>query len=186
MLRVAQLAIHLDRDVNDKGVVLNKQEHLAPIFGLEKEGAKNLATMLAEELGVAPERIVGSELMLYDVVTPTLGGRDEEMIFSARLDNLAMSHAAIRAIVDAAPSAGAGELVPVAALFDHEEVGSETAYGAQSGFFRARSSASSWAVAARARTSTARSPARSAYPPTWRMRFTRTTNRATNRGTSPS
>jgi aspartyl aminopeptidase len=134
MLRVAQLAIHLDRDVNDKGVVLNKQEHLAPIFGLEREGAKNLATMLAEELGVTPERIVGSELMLYDVVAPTLGGRDEEMIFSARLDNLAMSHAAIRAMIDAAPAAAAGELVPVAALFDHEEVGSETAYGAQSGF----------------------------------------------------
>ena len=72
--------------------------------------------------------------MLYDVVAPTLGGRDEEMIFSARLDNLAMSHAAIRAMIDAAPNAGAGELVPVAALFDHEEVGSETAYGAQSGF----------------------------------------------------
>jgi aspartyl aminopeptidase len=90
--------------------------------------------MLAEEVGAAPERIVGSELMLYDVVAPTLGGRDEEMIFSARLDNLAMSHAAIRAIVDAAPAAGTGELVPVAALFDHEEVGSETAYGAQSGF----------------------------------------------------
>lgn len=135
MLRVAQLAIHLDRDVNDKGVVLNKQEHLAPIFGLEREGAKNLAAMLAEELGLAaPERIVGSELMLYDVIAPTLGGRDEEMIFSARLDNLAMSHAAIRAILEAAPSAAAGDVVPVAALFDHEEVGSETAYGAQSGF----------------------------------------------------
>jgi aspartyl aminopeptidase len=134
MLRVAQLAIHLDRDVNDKGVVLNKQDHLAPIFGLATDGAKDLAAMLAEELGVPADRIVGSELMLYDVVAPTLGGRDGEMIFSARLDNLAMSHAAIRAIVDAAPSAGAGDLVPVAALFDHEEVGSESAYGAQSGF----------------------------------------------------
>lgn len=134
MLRVAQLAIHLDRDVNDKGVVLNKQEHLAPIFGLESSTAKDLRAMLAEELGVAPERIAGTDLMLYDVVPPTLGGRDGEMIFSARLDNLAMSHAAVRALVDAAPAAGAGDLVPVAALFDHEEVGSETAYGAQSGF----------------------------------------------------
>jgi aspartyl aminopeptidase len=56
------------------------------------------------------------------------------MIFSARLDNLAMSHAAIRALLEAAPKAAAGDLVPVAALFDHEEIGSETAYGAQSGF----------------------------------------------------
>jgi aspartyl aminopeptidase len=134
MLRVAQLAIHLDRDVNDKGVVLNKQDHLAPIFGLESEGARDLRAMLADELGIGGEQIVGSDLMLYDVVAPTLGGRDGEMIFSARLDNLAMSHAAIRSIVDAAPKAAAGDLVPVAALFDHEEVGSETAYGAQSAF----------------------------------------------------
>jgi aspartyl aminopeptidase len=138
MLRVAQLAIHLDRDVNDKGVVLNRQEHLAPIFGLDREGAKALPAMLAAELQVEVERIVGSELMLYDVVAPTLGGRDEEMIFSARLDNLAMSHAAVRALIDATRyphgSSTADDLVPVAALFDHEEVGSETAYGAHSGF----------------------------------------------------
>jgi len=134
MLRVAQLAIHLDRDVNEKGVVLNRQDHLAPIFGLENDGAKDLRAMLADELGITGEQIVGSDLMLYDVVAPTLGGRDGEMIFSARLDNLAMSHAAIRSIVDATPKAAGGDLVPVAALFDHEEVGSETAYGAQSGF----------------------------------------------------
>ncbi len=134
MLRVAQLAIHLDREVNDKGVVLNKQEHLAPIFGLERDGARDLRAMLAEELGVAGDQIVGSDLMLYDVVAPTLGGRDEELVFSARLDNLAMSHASIRSLIDATPKAAAGDVVPVAALFDHEEVGSETAYGAHSGF----------------------------------------------------
>ena len=134
MLRVTQLAIHLDRDVNEKGVVLNRQEHLAPIFGLDAEGSRDLPAMLADELGVPRERIVGSELMLYDIVAPTLGGRASELVFSARLDNLAMSHAAVRAIIDAAPQASDGDVVPVAALFDHEEVGSETAYGAQSGF----------------------------------------------------
>ncbi|HSO41224.1 MAG TPA: M18 family aminopeptidase, partial [Labilithrix sp.] len=134
MLRVAQLAIHLDRDVTEKGLVLNKQEHLAPIFGLASEDARSLKAMVADELDVPAERIVGTELMLYDVVRPTLGGRSREMVFSARLDNLGMSHAAIRALVDAAPAAAADDLVPVAALFDHEEVGSESAYGAHSGF----------------------------------------------------
>jgi aspartyl aminopeptidase len=134
MLRVAQLAIHLDRDVVDKGLVLNKQDHLAPIFGLASEDAKSLKTMLAEELTVPEERVVGSDLMLYDIVRPTLGGRSREMVFSARLDNLGMSHAAIRALIDAAPRAASEDLIPVAALFDHEEVGSETAYGAHSGF----------------------------------------------------
>lgn len=134
LARVAQLAIHLDRDVTDKGLVLNKQEHLAPILGLAHDGAKDLATLLAERLGIAKDEIAGSDLMLYDVVPPTLGGRDKEMIFSGRLDNLAMSHAAVRALIDAAPKAQAGDVIPVAALFDHEEVGSETAYGAHSGF----------------------------------------------------
>lgn len=134
MLRVAQLAIHLDREVTDKGLVLNKQEHLAPIFGLANDAAKDLLSMVAEQAGVPADRITGSDLMLYDIVAPTLGGRDDELIFSARLDNQAMCHAAIRALVDAAPHAQAKDLVPVAALFDHEEVGSETAYGAHSGF----------------------------------------------------
>ncbi|MBX3206932.1 MAG: M18 family aminopeptidase [Labilithrix sp.] len=133
MLRVAQLAIHLDRDVND-GLKLNRQEHLAPIFGLADGDARDLTTMLAEELSTTREAIAGSDLMLYDVVAPTLGGRSEEMIFSARLDNLAMCHAGVRALIDAAPGAEAGDVVPVVALFDHEEVGSETAYGAHSGF----------------------------------------------------
>lgn len=131
MLRVTQLAIHLDRDVNDKGLVLNRQEHLAPIFGLAGDGAADLPSMLAEKLGVPRERIAGSELALFDTVKPTKGGRDGEFVFSARLDNLAMSHAAITALIAAKPT---DHLVPIAALFDHEEVGSETAYGAHSGF----------------------------------------------------
>jgi aspartyl aminopeptidase len=134
MLRVAQLAIHLDRDVNDKGVVLNKQEHLAPIFGLAHDGATPLNERVAAKLGVSSKEIAGTDLMLYDVVAPTLGGSDDEFIFSARLDNLAMSHAAIQSLIAARPGSLAGDLIPVAALFDHEEVGSESAYGAHSGF----------------------------------------------------
>jgi aspartyl aminopeptidase len=133
MLRVAQLAIHLDRDVND-GLKLNRQEHLAPIFGLASDGAKELLVLLADELKVPKDTIAGSDLMLYDVVPPTLGGRDADLVFSGRLDNLAMCHAGVRALVDAAPPAAASDLVPVVALFDHEEVGSESAYGAHSGF----------------------------------------------------
>ena len=133
MLRVAQLAIHLDRDVND-GLKLNRQEHLAPIFGLASEGAKELHDLIGEELGVPRDRIAGSDLMLYDVVPPTLGGRDGELVFSGRLDNLAMCHAAIRALEASATRASSLDVVPVAALFDHEEVGSESAYGAHSGF----------------------------------------------------
>ena len=37
LLFIPQLAIHLDREVNEKGLLLNKQEHLNPIFGLSDE-----------------------------------------------------------------------------------------------------------------------------------------------------
>jgi aspartyl aminopeptidase len=133
MCRVTQLAIHLDREVND-GLKLNRQDHLAPIFGLARDGAPDVASMVATELKVEKDALAGIDLMLYDVVPPTLGGREDEMIFSARLDNLGMSHAGVHALIEAAPKASAGDLVPVVVLFDHEEIGSESAYGAHSGF----------------------------------------------------
>jgi aspartyl aminopeptidase len=127
LLRVPQLAIHLDREVNDKGLVLNRQDHLAPVLGLAASGG-SLGKLVAEAAGVAADRVVGSELMLFDVAPPTLGGAAGELIFSARLDNLAMCHAAVTAMQRVArPTA-----IPVIALFDHEEVGSASAAGAGS------------------------------------------------------
>jgi len=133
LCRVPQLAIHLDRDVNDKGVVLNKQEHLAPIIGLA-DGTADIADMCARELRLEKAGIVATDLMLYDIVPPTVGGADGEFLFSARLDNQAMCHAAIVALIDAAQDADKHAVVPVAVLFDHEEVGSESATGAGSAF----------------------------------------------------
>ncbi len=126
LLRIPQLAIHLDREVNEKGLILNRQDHLAPILGMA--GSGSLATLIAEAATSEPQAIVGSELMLYDLTPPTLAGQANELIFSARLDNLAMCHAAITAIL-AAPKPSS---IPVIALFDHEEVGSDSAAGAGS------------------------------------------------------
>lgn len=131
LLRVPQLAIHLDRDVNDRGLVLNRQEHLAPVFGLEgEEPSDSLLSLCAKEASVRRDDIVSSELMLHDVVPPTRAGASGEFIFSGRLDNLAMCHAAIQALLDAAERGAVDGLIPLAALFDHEEVGSNSAYGA--------------------------------------------------------
>jgi aspartyl aminopeptidase len=127
LLRVPQLAIHLDREVNDKGLVLNRQEHLAPIWGLAT-GARALPALLGDELAVETDRILGSELMLFDLAAPTRGGQQGEFIFSARLDNLAMCHAAVSAIATVAKPPS----ICVVALFDHEEVGSASAAGAGS------------------------------------------------------
>ena len=51
LLRVPQLAIHLDRGVNENGLVLNAQQHLSPIWGLGGEPA-GFAAFLADRLGV--------------------------------------------------------------------------------------------------------------------------------------
>lgn len=129
--RVTQLAIHLDRDVND-GLKLNRQEHLAPIFGLGQ--GDDMLTVCAKEAGVTREDVLAHDLMLYDVVPPTRGGRSNELFFSGRLDNLAMSHAGTVALLRAADEALTQDVVPLVALFDHEEVGSESVTGAHSAF----------------------------------------------------
>jgi aspartyl aminopeptidase len=144
LCRVAQLAIHFDRDVNEKGLVLNRQEHLAPILGLlghaghpggaDVKHTSRLTTMLATELQTTSSAIVSSELMLYDVNPPAIGGLGGDLVFSARLDNLAMSHAGVQAITEAVARIDERDLVPVVALFDHEEIGSSSAYGAEAPF----------------------------------------------------
>ncbi|MGZ3417743.1 MAG: M18 family aminopeptidase [Polyangiales bacterium] len=126
--RVASLAIHLDREVNDKGLILNKQTHLAPLLamGEPQEALNHLMTRLAGD----PSRVRGFDLGLYDLTAPTLGGQDQAFVFSARLDNLASCHAATSALVSSSTSAA----TQVIALFDHEEVGSGSATGAAGPF----------------------------------------------------
>lgn len=146
LVRVAQLAIHLDREVNEKGLLLNRQEHLAPLLGLcssrpPRTGSKTsgdaalIHELCAQALDLSLESIVSTELMLHDSLPATRGGLAGELIFAPRLDNLAMSHAAVCALQRQCerPTAHENEagLVPMIALFDHEEIGSSSAYGAQ-------------------------------------------------------
>jgi len=129
--RVPQLAIHLDREVNDRGLVLHRQEHLPPVLGLTGADAPaGLRALCAAELQVDPGDLLSFDLMFHDLTAPAVGGLSGEFIFSARLDNQAMCHAALRALIEAAPQAAEGAPLPVAALFDHEEVGSNSAAGA--------------------------------------------------------
>lgn len=132
LARVTQLAIHLDREVNEKGLILNKQNHMAPIVGLATElPTEFLRGLCAERLGVSVDSIARLDLMLYDLCEPSLGGLNEAFLFSARLDNLAMSHAAIWSLIGTAGKTN--QQIPMAMLFDHEEVGSESVTGAASG-----------------------------------------------------
>jgi aspartyl aminopeptidase len=126
LARVPQLAIHLDREVNERGLVLDKQAHLTPIWGLGRPREGELVTFLAEQLEVEASEVVAWDLMFHDLAPPAVLGVDDEFIASARLDNLCSSWAAVTALLASAEA----EHVSVACLFDHEEVGSGSTTGA--------------------------------------------------------
>jgi aspartyl aminopeptidase len=129
--RVPSLAIHLNREVNSGGLTLNAQTQLLPLAALKLDaGGLELAERLAAALGegVEAKAIRGSDLCLFDTQAPALGGARGELIFSARLDNLASCHAALSALL----TAGDADATRVVVLYDHEEVGSESAIGAGS------------------------------------------------------
>ncbi|HWA76965.1 MAG TPA: M18 family aminopeptidase [Polyangiaceae bacterium] len=135
--RIPNLAIHLNRDVNKEGLALNPQLHLSPVLGLEKAGASSALDLLARSCGdagvpgVRAPDIVAFDLCLFDLQPGTIGGDGGEFLFSARLDNLASCHAACEALLSAS---GDSEATRVIALYDHEEVGSQSATGARSQF----------------------------------------------------
>jgi aspartyl aminopeptidase len=134
VLRIPMLPIHLNREVNDAGLVLNKQEHLAPILGIAGEPLDKqcLEKLLATELGDKPDRLLDWELGLFDLQKGTLAGLEDEFISSARLDNLAMCQAALKAFMNNA----SGDSTQIIIFYDNEEIGSATANGAGSSFLR--------------------------------------------------
>ncbi|MFQ5557196.1 MAG: M18 family aminopeptidase [Acidimicrobiales bacterium] len=130
LMRVPQLAIHLDREVNDKGVKLNRQLHLSPVWGLGEARPGSLLTFVADKAEVDVADILSFDLMLHDLVPATLAGVDDEFLSAPRIDNLLSCFLA----VDAITSVGAGtEHITAVCLFDHEEVGSVSSSGAASG-----------------------------------------------------
>lgn len=129
LLRIPQLAIHLDPKVNDGGLVLDRQRHLAPIWGLAPD-LPSLRRHLAALAGVDDTDIVSWDLMLHDTQPSDLLGPAKEFISAPRIDNLLSCHAAIDAFIGAADCEP--QQVPVIALFDHEEVGSVSSTGAGS------------------------------------------------------
>ncbi|WP_392672319.1 M18 family aminopeptidase [Streptomyces sp. LN785] len=131
LLRVPQLAIHLDRSVND-GLALDRQRHLAPLWslGAPEEGA--LLRRVAAAAEVDPAGVLGWDLMLHDIQPPGYLGVEREFVVASRLDNLVSVHAGVTALTDVSTGVDRPSYIPVLAAFDHEEVGSGSETGAQS------------------------------------------------------
>ncbi|GGZ15760.1 putative M18 family aminopeptidase 2 [Streptomyces inusitatus] len=129
LLRVPQLAIHLDRTVSSEGLKLDKQRHMQPIWGLGDAHEGDLIQFLEEEAGLDEGEVAGWDLMTHAIEPPAYLGRDSELLAGPRLDNLLSVHAATAALAAAAASPGLS-YIPVLAAFDHEENGSQADTGA--------------------------------------------------------
>ena len=125
--RLPQLAIHLDRSVND-GLRLDRQTHTQPVFTLDAE--PDLLAALAEQAGVRSSDVLGHDLFTYLSQPPARFGLRNEFFASSRLDNLSSTHAGLTAIEDL----GDGDDLVLLAAFDHEEIGSATSSGAAGPF----------------------------------------------------
>jgi len=147
VLRVAQLAIHLDRGANE-GLALNPQQHLTQLWGFSTEPG-DFRGYLAAAVGVEPADVLSWDVMTHDLQPSRRIGRDLDLIAAPRLDNLATSYAGVRALIAAAGAVDSGHqssaqaslssppsqqspTIPVLVLFDHEEVGSQSERGAMS------------------------------------------------------
>ena len=137
LLRVPNLAIHLQREISEKGLKLDPQKHMAPVMGLE--GSPDASNLIAAELraqglsAATREEILAFDLMAYDTQPSGTSGSRGEFIHAPRLDNLASCHAALTALAD--PPGGGRKPPPftkLVVLYDHEEVGSRSAQGAAS------------------------------------------------------
>ncbi|KDP35783.1 hypothetical protein JCGZ_10419 [Jatropha curcas] len=151
LLRVPTLAIHLDRTVNKDGFKPNLETHLVPLFSIKSEekslelkdkdtAASSKAVhhpllmqILSDELNCGIDEIVSIELNVCDTQASCLGGANNEFIFSGRLDNLASTFCALRALIDSSKSSNdlsSEPAIRMVALFDNEEVGSGSVQGA--------------------------------------------------------
>jgi len=130
VLKVPQLAIHLDPEVSTEGLKLNRQTHVPPVWGLASPDERGFRDWLGAELSVEPAEIVAWDAMCHDTQPSCLFGVDGDLVSAPRLDNLCSSFCALQALLGALERGEELARIPVVALFDHEEVGSGSATGA--------------------------------------------------------
>lgn len=128
-LVIPSLAIHMNRGVNET-CKFNPAKELLPLASISGTAGELLET-IAKSLGVSVDGIVSHELYLVSAEKPVSFGLKDELILSPRLDDLSSVFAMLDAFCESPSSAGA---TPVFAVFDNEEVGSQTSQGAASTF----------------------------------------------------
>jgi len=129
LLMIPNVAIHMNRSVND-GYKYNRQVDLLPLFGGKDSKPGDFKALIAKELNVEEEAILGSDLFLYNRQPASIWGANNEFISAGHLDDLQCSFSAMEALL----AGGNDQSINVMAIFDNEEVGSLTKQGANSTF----------------------------------------------------
>lgn len=135
VLRLPNLAIHMNRQVNEEGLRLHLQNELPLILacaGNPEDGTNRFLALLAEQLDVEADRIAAWDLAVFDFQMGTIYGIEDEFFADSQIDNLASCHAALNAFLDR--KALEGSATNVCAFFDHEEIGSQSQKGADGSF----------------------------------------------------
>ncbi len=135
LLRLPNLAIHLNRGVNDDGLKIHKQLELPLLLSRaigEQLPQDYFMGLLSQQSGIAKEAILSWELNAYDTQKGVLWGADNAFYSNSQLDNLASCDAALQALLD--ETVLQAESTLVCAFFDHEEIGSESKKGADGSF----------------------------------------------------
>ena len=135
LLRLPNLAIHMNRTVNDEGLKLHKQMELPLILSTVVQDslpAEYFAQLLQDKIGCSLDKILSWDLAVYDTQNGVFWGSKQEFYANSQLDNLASCHAATKALLDDAVLDNDSTLV--CAFFDHEEIGSESNRGADGSF----------------------------------------------------
>ena len=131
LFRIPQLAVHLNRNVNQDGLKVNPQTDLNALW-TAVGGKERFVEALSAELP-REARLLDFDVQLFDAQAAQLGGFEDEWIYSGRLDNLSSCHAIAEAFAKAEPSEHDFQ---VAAFFNNEEVGSNTREGAAGNFLK--------------------------------------------------
>ncbi len=124
---IPNVAIHLNRAMNE-GLSYDPKTDLVPLYGLG-DAKGSFSKELAALAGCEEEDILASDLFVYNGQSGTVWGADDAFVSAPRLDDLACVYTSLEAFLQAE-----AKQIPVFAVFDNEEIGSQTKQGAGSVF----------------------------------------------------
>ena len=133
-ISIVNLAIHMNREVNT-GVKYKVSNDLRPIWA-GKDNDKSIKSVICEHLNegginISEDKILDMDMFVYNPQKGEIWGANDEFIQCPRLDDLQCVYSSLQAFIDTKST----EKAKVLALFDNEEIGSNTISGAASNLF---------------------------------------------------